>query len=661
MSVTHFEILRREPFAGGEAFGSAGPYERIDGVVHFAVDPFHEANLQIVDLQLAARGAGGCVHFDADFTILQPVDPMRGNGALLFDVANRGGKPALGFLNNRIAPLEPTDEIPATNGFLFRRGFTVAWCGWQWDVPAAPGLTGLRAPEALDADGLPIRGQVNVQVVRNTSAASVRLCDGTTGAVTFATYPAADLNEAGARMTVQEWPDGPRTEIPRARWRFARLVDRAVVPDRDHVWLEGGFEPGKVYDIQYTTDRCPIVGTGLLAVRDFVSALRSDPVSPCEGAVNRTIGFGVSQSGRFLRTFVYQGLNLDEAGRQVFDGLMPVVAGARRGEFNHRHAQPSVEVTPGFGHLPPWAEIPDGERPGLFDRQRAAGGVPKVVAVNTSAEYWRGDAWLAHTSPDAARDIGLAPESRSYLIVGSQHSPGIWPLLSRLPIPDGAVAAHWMNAVDTRPACRAALMNLDAWVRDGLEPPPSAIPSLAAGTLVERGQVLASVALPGMAAPDPEKMRHIAELDLGPTAGEGIGRWPATPVAALPAFVAAVDADGNEVAGIRYPDVEVPVATYTGWNPRHREMGAPDQLVRYTGSTFPFASNEAWRTASGDPRPSIETRYGNRDAYQAKVRASADALVAAHYLLEEDVADTVRRALSKFDAVAKGIPAVPDA
>ena len=658
MAVTRFEIRRREAYCDGAPFGEAGAYERLDGVAHFAVEPAHAANREIVDLARAERGADGLVHFEADFVVLQPADPAKANGALLFDVSNRGGLPAATLFNSGVPRLEISEEIPPANGFLYRHGFTVAWCGWQWDVPRMPGLVGLSAPSALSDDGQPVRGEVCVQIVRNTAATTVRLCD-VLGLIPFQVYRPLDLNDPGARMTVQDWPDGPRAEIPRGTWRFARAEGGQLVPDGESVWLEGGFAPGKVYDLFYTTGHCPVVGTGLLAVRDFVSALRFDGASPCAGAATRALGFGISQSGRFLRTFLYHGLNVDEAGRQVFDGLLPFVAGGRRGEFNHRFAQPSVEVTPSFGHLPPWSDTSEGGHAGLLDKQRSLGGLPKVMYVNSAAEYWRGDAALAHILADGSRDLALPEDIRAYLFASTQHGPGVWPLLSKVPIPDGPVLRHWMNAVDQRPMLRAALTNLDRWVAAGVEPPPSAVPSVTDGTVIERAAALDAIRIPGAARPDPAKMRFIQVLDLGPETSEGIGRVPAVVGASLLARVSAIDGDGNEVAGVRHPDVAVPVATYTGWNPRHPVMGAADQLVRYMGSTFPFAATKAAREATSDPRPSVEERYAGRDDYEARVRAAATGLLEQRWLLDEDLEQVVRRALAKYDAVAAGLPVVP--
>ncbi|MFN0147517.1 MAG: alpha/beta hydrolase domain-containing protein [Dehalococcoidia bacterium] len=658
MPVTSFDIHSRRPYFEGRSFGDGGVYERIDGVVHFAVDPANAANKEIADLDRATRDPAGLVTFEADFCILQPLDPAGANGRLLFDVSNRGGKPAMALFNSFPPPLEPTDDFAAGNGFLMRHGWTVAWCGWQWDVPrGAVGMIGIDVPMAIE-DGRPIPGQVCVEVVRNTPAASVRLCD-ELGLVPFRTYPAADIGEPGARMTVQEWADGPRSEVPRDRWRFARDEAGRPVADDECAWLAGGFEPGKVYDIFYRTRISPVVGAGLLAVRDFTSALRhGDPGSPCTAPIGRAYGFGISQSGRFLRTLLYHGLNVDEQGRQVFDGLIPHVAGGRRGEFNHRHAQPSVEVTPGFGHLPPWAD--DGEGGGLLDNLRRTGTVPKILYTNSSAEYWRGDASLVHTSPDGREDLALPPEVRAYLFAGAQHGPGIWPLLSRIPIPNGAVAGHWINAIDYRPLLRAALVTLDRWVSEGVEPPPTAVPCVAAGTAISRKQALEkNAAIPGVSLPDPGKLRSIQELDLGPRQAERLGRWPAIAGATMAANVPAVDSDGNEMPGIRLPDVAVPVATYTAWNPRHPSIGGEGQVVRYMGSTFPFASNPAERQATGDPRPSIAERYAGRQDYEARVAATAKALVASRHLLAEDIDTTVKAALAKHDAFVAGVPVRP--
>src|SRR5205807_1666024 len=152
----------------------------------------------------------------------------------------------------------------------------------------------------------------------------------------FADYPTADVDDPEATLTVRTSPDGPRTVVPRSAWRF---------PDATHVALDGGFQPFHWYELVYRTTRCPVVGTGLLAVRDFVSAMRAD-------AFDHVFGYGVSQSGRFLRHVLYEGLNIDEHGQQVFDGIFAHIASSRQGEFNHRYAQPSLTHVIGFSNRP---------------------------------------------------------------------------------------------------------------------------------------------------------------------------------------------------------------------------------------------------------------------------------------------------------------------
>lgn len=658
MAVTEPEIHGRRPYEGGRAFAAAGPYERLDGTIHFAVDPAHPANRAIVDLDRAPRDATGRVRFRADFCLLQPSDPARGNRRLLFEVLNRGRKLAPRHLNHA-PPAAPSARIDPGDGFLLRHGWTLAWCGWQWDVVRDEALMGLEAPEALDpATGRPCTGEVLCHFQPNAPGRDHLLADRV-----HQPYPAADVADPDAVLTARDWPDGPATVIPRKRWRFARDDGGRPVPADTHVWLEDGFAPGRVYEVRYRTRRCPVVGTGLLAVRDCVSFLRHGDAAagnPCAGRLDHAYGFGMSQSGRFLRHFLSLGLNLDEAGRLVFDGVIPHVAGARRGEFNHRFAQPSVQATPGFGHLPPFAADPTtGEDAGLLDRQRAVGGVPKIMLINTSAEYWRGDCSLIHADPAGARDVEPPPEVRIYHFAGTQHGPGVVPLES-VSGNDGARGAHGFNAVDYVPLLRAALVNLDRWVAAGEEPPPSAFPRLADGTAARAPDVLAAYrAVPGATLPDPDLLPGLRRYDLGPDAARGVGRYPAEPGARYATYVPAVDADGNEVAGLRPPDVAVPLATYTGWNPRHPETGGPGQIINMQGSTFPFAATAEERTRTGDPRPAIAERYRGRADYLARVRAAADALVARRYLLAEDVEVVLQLAAERYDTFARP-PAVAD-
>jgi hypothetical protein len=660
MAVIKLEIASRQPFADGIAFGEAGAYERIDGTVRFAVDPAHAANEAIVDLDKAARDAQGRVHFAADFCILQPIDPARGSRRLVFEVTNRGRRNVSRHLNRAPSPAVLTDEIDPGDGFMMRHGWTVAWCGWQWDVVPGPGLLGLEAPQAL-VDGQPIQGRVAVEFQPNAPATEKLLANRV-----HKPYPVADLDDPEAELSVRDWPGGERTTIPRAQWAFARDPSSvragcgSPVPDPAYLWLEGGFEPGKVYEVVYRTNTCPVVGTGLLAMRDFTAFLHHGSAvdgNPCAGRIDRTHGYGVSQSGRFLRHFLYLGLNRDEEGRQVFDGLLPQVAGGRRGQFNHRFAQPSDQSTPSFGHLMPFADDPQtdpltGETGGLLDRQRALGGVPKVYAVNTSAEYWRGDASLIHSDIAGTRDVEPPADVRCYLFAGTQHGPGSVPL-QHVNAADGATGVNGFNAVDYSPLTRAALLNLDRWVSEEADPPPSAFPRLGNGTAATADKVLERFrAVPGVTVPNPERRLSIWRTDLGPTAAEGVATLPAKLGERYQTFVSQVDGDLNELGGIQLPDLTVPVASYTGWNPRAPETGGAGQILSMQGSTLPFAATRAERERLGDPRPSIEERYRDREDYLTRVRAAAEVLARQRYILEEDVDVVVANAAERYDAFA---------
>jgi hypothetical protein len=469
-------------------------------------------------------------------------------------------------------------------------------------------------------------------------------------------YTAAGLDQPDAILRVRDYPDGPATVIPRDQWQFAHDENGVPVPDDGYIWTAEGFTPGKVYEVIYRTNRCPVVGAGMIAVRDTVSFLRySDAAdNPAAGRIDLAVSFGVSQSGRFLRHYLYTGQNVDEAGRQVFDGMLIHVAGARRGEFNHRYAQPSDQHQPSFGHLMPFADDPQtdlitGKTAGLLDRQRALGGVPKIFYTNTAAEYWRGDTSLMHTDMAGTRDVEPPAESRIYFFASTQHGAGSVPLVNMAPM-DEVRARYGFNAVDYTPLIRAALENLDAWITDGTEPPASVFPHFSDGTAITGADAIAAYAMiPGLTLPDPAQLPVIRRVDLGPDAARGIGLFPPVLGERYPDFVAAVDADGNELGGIRLPEVAVPLATCTGWNPRHPETGGAAQILPMQGSTFPFPRTAEERAQTGDPRPAIAERYRDRAEYLSRIREAAMDLVAARYLLAEDVPMALTIAADRYD------------
>ena len=642
MPVVAFDVRLRRPLAGATPFGAAGPYEELKGALRFALDPKHAANARLTDVERAPRNAAGRVAFESDVSLLLPVDRARASGRLLLDVVNRGNTVAVPNFNRATRPVfrpgaDPDPPIDAGDGFLMARGFVVLSCGWQGDLPALPGLLGFRGPEARAPDDGRLTGRVYTELQTCDDAPCLLLSDRG-----HEPYPAADLDERDALLTVRDQPDAEPRLIPRTRWGFARVADGRVVPDPRHLWLEGGFERGRLYHVTYTAAGAAVRGLGMAALRDAVAWLKHGTEregNPAARALRWAYAYGRSQTGRLLRTYVFDDLNLDEQGREALDGILANVAGGMRGEFNQRFGQNSKDRPHMMRHLEPSTDE------GLHQRVNARRSPLKVFYTNTAAEYHRGDASLVHTDPDAACDAAHGPCVRVYHFAGTEHGLGVWPPSDSQPAPadpSGAVerSRHLRGTLDYARLLRACLVNLDRWVVDGVAPPPSRHPRLADGTAVPPAALRPVFdAIPAARYP-----RHHAlprRLDWG--------TLPPGPGPAYGSRVSAVDADGNEVAGLRLPELAVPLATHTGWNLRHPDIGGAEQLLVFAGATLPFPRTRAEREAAGDPRPSIEERYASRDEYLRRVREAARALGAERYLLEEDVELSVEIAAKLWD------------
>ncbi|PKB70845.1 MAG: hypothetical protein BZY87_08435 [SAR202 cluster bacterium Io17-Chloro-G6] len=660
MPVTKMEIKTRRSFADGKSFGDVGAYEQLDGVIQLAVDPNHPANETIADLGLAPRDANGLVTFSADFRILQPVDLQRGNKRVLLDVPNRGKPLALRNINS--AP-EVTPDAPMDpgNGFLMQQGYTVVWCAWQHDVPDVPGMLRIRVPDAI-SHGKPISGKVVVTFQLNAPSQVEFL-----SSRNHRPYTVTNLADPDAVLTVQEDEDAPEQIVPRDQWSFARLEDGKAVPDSSHVYLASGFQPGKVYQVIFTTTGAPVVGLGQLATRDMASFLRygtSQEGNPLAGNVDHAYSFGVSQSGRFLRLFLYLGLNWDQEGRHVFDGFMPHVAGGKMGEFNHRFAQPSSQASRSGNSLFPFSDAAQtdpetGLTDGLLSRLSARGNLPKVMYTHTPSEYWAGHGSLMHTDLTASQDLDPPEEVRIYIFAGSQHALPAFPPVDK--DADGYRGQHNFNIIDYRPLMRAALTNLDRWVTSSEAPPPSQHPSIDDGTAVPPKVAAETLQkIPGVKLPVP--MRRFTRLDFGPDPMVPT-KIPAEIGKVYPNLVSAVDEDGNELSGIRLPFITVPLATHMGWNLRHPDIGGGGQVLSsggasggtVRGSTIPFAATKVEREALGDPRRSIEERYTSRSQYLDLVRQAAKKLVEQRYLLEEDLESITNQAAQHYDFLASHV------
>ena len=648
MSVIQFDEIRRFPYADGASFGDTGRYEQIDGILTFAVDPTSPVNMDIVDLHLAPRDENGKARFKADLSVVRPVDCGHGAKTLIVELPNRGRRCVIDTFNKTRA--EPSASPPPGDGFLFRRGFSVASIGWQWDVYRDDVLLGLQAPMAdLANEGNP--GQTVVEIRPNERTGTWLLADRV-----HVPLKVADLDDTDAVLYVKEYEDGEATVVDQSSWRFGREATNGVEPSNEHIYLEGGFQPGKYYQVVYATREAPVVGTGLLAFRDVATFLRydSDALQGGMGQIDNVIGYGVSQTGRMIRHFLHLGLNEDESGRKAFDGLLPHVAGARMGSFNHRYAQPSNQSYPNYGHMFPFAdaEIEDPltqRRGGLLSRLTRSGVVPKVFYTNSSAEYWRGDCSLATTDPIGRADLEPDESTRVYHFAGTQHGTGTLPQTTA-GAPEGALGAEPFNVVDYSPLLRAALVNLVSWVANATDPPLAKHPRIDDSTAVKRPDTFPTFdRLPGLSTPHPDKLWVIRTIDLGPRAAEGVGQYPPEEGATYQCLVPAVDEDGNEVAGIRLPDISQPVATHAGWNTRAIETGSPDQQMPMQGFSRWFPTTAAERSATRDPRRSIEERYASREEYERLARADSQRLVDAGYVLGEDLEVVVQNAVERYD------------
>jgi len=637
-ALLRIEVSERSDVLDGKAFASAGPYERIVGKAYFVVDPSLPANKIITDIAQAPRNEDGLVPFSADFYCLKPRDPHHGNHAVLFEVSNRGGKGMLGTFDLGGSP-DPRAEHDFGDGFLLEQGYTLVWLGWEFDVPPGPDALHLYAPVAQGISGL-VRSEITVDhhAIRQSL-----------GDRSLLAYPVMHPDDPALALTVRDRPDGPRRSIPRETWH---------IEGGTHIVMPAGFEPGKIYELVYTSNNPPIAGLGPAAVRDLISffkygILADTVLGDHHDYIQRAYGFGISQSGRFLRTFVYYGFNRDEQGRLVFDGIMAHVAGAGRGSFNHRFAQPSRDGHPFLNTFYPTDIFPftdlaetdaeTGITDGLLTHATPPAAAPKIFYTNTSYEYYGRSASLIHTTLDGEKDAPLAPTTRIYFLAGCQHGPSPFP-------PQHWDAQNLWNPNNYRWTLRALLVALDSWVKDGAEPPPSRYPKIADASLAPL-RAVAFPKLPGVQFPS--RIQQAWHVDYGEefrTAGI-VTVEPPKVGTAFPMRLPQVDADGNDTAGIRMPATAVPLATYTGWNLRSPGIGAPDELYSMTGSFIPFARTRAEREKTGDPRLSVEERYTSKQAYLDKVEAAAGDLVKERFLLQRDVPLVVARASAEWDFV----------
>ena len=631
--VVRMEVESRKSYADGESFGNAGAYEHLTGRLYMEADPEDPANARIIDLKLAPRNDRGQVEFNSRFDLIKPVDPRKGNRRIVYGVNNRGNKLLLKGFNNSVGGSQPE----AGNGFLMREGYSILWCGWNGDVLPGGNRLQIKLPVALE-DGQPITGQIYAEFCVDKKVYSQPLCWGQTDV-----YPAIDTDNTSATLTMRANRDQPAQEIPSHKWSFATLNSKKqVLPSTKSLYIKDGFRPGWLYELVYTARDPRVTGLGFAAVRDCVSFFRfadsdiNGGVNPLAKTIDYAYIFGVSQSSRFIHHFLCEAFNTDERGRKVFDGAFAHVGGAGRGMFNCRFAQTTRHTTQHEENLFPTDVFPfnsvkqsdpvTGETGDAFATLRNRGHLPKLFYTNTSAEYWGRAASLLHTDVQGTEDATLDPNVRIYFIAGSQH----W-------LSGKRYGKSPMNKLDYRPVLRALLVALDRWAANGVEPPASRYPRIDDGTLVtletwkEQFPRIPNIELP-------HTYSTPYRLDPGQRwATQGIAdNTPPRVGEAFRPLLPAVDADGNELAGIRLPAISVPMRTYTGWNLRKASAGAENMLVSHLGSQFEFADDKSSREASGDPRLSIQERYPSTEDYVELVKEAAQTLVEQGFLMQDD-------------------------
>ncbi|MDP3240603.1 MAG: alpha/beta hydrolase domain-containing protein, partial [Reyranella sp.] len=584
------------------------------------VDPTVPANSGIALIDKAPRNAAGKVEYATSVFILRPKDPARGNGRILYEVNNRGRKMLFGNIADGPQGVnDPKTLADLGNAFPLRLGYTIVWSGWDPDAPRANMGLALTAPVATD------NGQPIVRTVREEWVSGTRV--GVLEAFKLS-HEAATLEQPRARLTVRERADDEPRELPLNQWSF---VDARSIRLREGTQARPGF----LYEFHYEAKNPKVQGLGFAATRDVVSWLRHSPeaVKATGRPMTHALAIGFSQAGRYLRNHISEGFNRDEQGRRVFDGILSHIAGVGRVFFNTPFAQPARTNTQHEDHGFPENEFPfstatlddplTGKSGSLF---RGDGSDPLLIETNTSTEYWQKGASLLHTDPLGGQDVTLPENSRVYMIAGTQHGGRAGATT------DPGPNLNPRNPHNPMPAVRALLVALDAWVVSGIAPPPSRVPTLAAGTLVEPDKT-GFPAVPGAAI--------VRTTNVVAPPGDWVN--PVAPDKAYRTLVSKVDADGNEVAGIRLPDIAVPLATYTGWN-EYKPPYPAGEIADRDGSCLPLPVDRAAREASGDPRLSIAERYRSGPDYVARVQAVVTQLMADRLLLAEDAERYLDRA-----------------
>ncbi len=635
--VTQVVITKTEsPTYGGKSFGTAGQYERISGQIVGEVDPNDPVNGIIVDIGLAQKNPNGMVPYATDFQILRPVDRTKGNKRLIYEITNRGRTNVLGTLNDSKTENDTESSGDAGNGFLMRQGYVVLDTGWDFSAPRNGKLFTATVPVAKNPDGSSITGPNTEEFV---------IDKGMTAAARRLTYAAASADKSKASLTVRKnYADTP-VPVPAAEWDYVDAKLNAVKLTSGNFGGPGSFGPTALYEFTYVAKDPVVASVGLAAIRDIAAFLRNAETddrgtpNPLAGDVQYIYSFCSSQPCRTMHDFVLLGFNQPERAAggvpKAFDGVLNWKAGGSGLFINYRFSQPVrthrhhiARWTPEFQF--PFADIKvtdsvTGKTDYRLRRCEETSTCPKTFEANSSNEYWAKAASMMQTD-SLGHDLGGVANVRYYLLASLPHGAGNGP----------GICAQPRNPLRPNAALRALLSDLDAWVSAGTPPPADHMPRVADGTLVPPlpQESYGFPTIPGVVY---NGTHHTGDLwDFGPDVDKGfVSVLPPRLVGMpYPVFVPKADTDGNDIAGVRMPEVAVPVATYTGWALRADGLDGCDAA----GQKLEFAKTRTERLAAGDPRPSLEERYPDHGAYVSAVARAAQALRAERFLLDEDVA-----------------------
>jgi hypothetical protein len=656
--VTHLVVNQTRPVADGAAMDAAGPYERIDGTVFLEVDPKDPRNAIIVNLDKAPRNAKGLVEFRAPFYILKPVDPAKGNGKIWYGINNRGNQTVYSGLraprSTRTLGLEILSAESVSDGLLLRQGYAYVDAGWHGD--GLPGGFFPQFPIARESNGDSITGPTRVEWQPPSDTYTLPLLSG------FVPYQPASLDTRRATLTMRSRQSDARTVISSGEWSFGKCVDgrASLMSSPTDVCLFQGFEAQKIYELVYTAKDPIVMGLAYAVTRDVASFLRNEtvddaghpnPLRPTAGAprITRIYGSGGSSTGMYIREFLYLGFNADEAGRKVFDGVILGTAGAYRLFANVQFASPTVfsgqsqhqdytsTAYPPFTYAMSTDPI-SGLRDGILKRPDTD---PYVMQVDGGYELWDWRASL-NVVDSAGKPVPQHDKVRLYFLGGAQHgSSGVGLLSPSMP---SERCAHPTQALSASPTHRAIQMAMDNWVDRGIEPPPSKYPSLARRELVPLDEYRRLFPrIPGVKHVGYENV--LTELNFGPDFTAAGGRVSLVPPIAgrkYQVLYPRPDRDGVDSGGIGQMEVRVPLGTNVGWNTRKGSRAG--EACNLEGAYFPFATTKDERKRTGDPRPSLEERYGSHAGFVQAATAAASQLVRERLLLQVDAESYIEAA-----------------